>query len=351
MSMLLMDEKPERAGSFGNQLFPDGPRLTVRFAGASDQRDWLRRMAERSGLKPLENGADAMLGVANWSDLLMIDLRGQGGSDWLRGRQIGVAGLESACARLCVLVDLQSLDEAMALLDEPDTNFLCDPSDSEIISELVLASLGLGGGQARGINDVTRDQETTRLEKLSEEVRRLASTIERLTVSGDPATASEGSLRDRHSSFRAMPLEMTDLAPKPTARPWERTAGIAAEHADPSQSDIRALIRARRMRDEYFAADLFADPAWDMLLDLLAARLAGKRVSVSSLCIAAAVPPTTALRWIRQLTERDIFVRIADPLDGRRVFIALTDKAADALLKWTDAIRRKGGLLAASTRS
>jgi hypothetical protein len=41
--------------------------------------------------------------------------------------------------------------------------------------------------------------------------------------------------------------------------------------------------------------DLFADPGWDILLDLYAARQEGKQVSVSSLCIAAAVPPTTAL--------------------------------------------------------
>src|SRR3546814_4614981 len=65
-----------------------------------------------------------------------------------------------------------------------------------------------------------------------------------------------------------------------------------------------------------------------MLLDLMAAHLSGQRVSVSSLCIAAAVPATTALRWIRALTAHGLFLRQADPSDGRRVFIALSDKAA-----------------------
>lgn len=82
-----------------------------------------------------------------------------------------------------------------------------------------------------------------------------------------------------------------------------------------------------------------------MILDLMAARLSGQRVSVSSLCIAAAVPPTTALRWIRQLTERGVFARIDDPADGRRVFIELTDNAAEAFAAWTVAVRRHGGLL------
>ena len=77
-----------------------------------------------------------------------------------------------------------------------------------------------------------------------------------------------------------------------------------------------------------------------MLLDLMAARLEGKRVAVSSLCIAAAVPATTALRWIKALTDRGLFVREADPRDGRRVYIALSDEAARALAAYLRAVQR-----------
>ena len=94
---------------------------------------------------------------------------------------------------------------------------------------------------------------------------------------------------------------------------------------------VRAIIRARRTRDEHFARGLFADPAWDMLLDLFAARLQGEAVSVSSLCIASAVPQTTALRWIKVLTDQGLASRIDDPEDGRRVFVELTDSAAEAM--------------------
>lgn len=94
---------------------------------------------------------------------------------------------------------------------------------------------------------------------------------------------------------------------------------------------IRDIIRARRLRDELFGGGLFADPAWDMLLDLMAARIERREVAVSSLCIAAAVPATTALRWIKQLTEAGLLRRVADPDDGRRVFIELTGQAAAAM--------------------
>ena len=60
------------------------------------------------------------------------------------------------------------------------------------------------------------------------------------------------------------------------------------------------LRDADRARDR----NVFRRGICRMLLDLLAARLERERVSVSSLCIAAAVPPTTALRWIRTLTDK-----------------------------------------------
>lgn len=98
-----------------------------------------------------------------------------------------------------------------------------------------------------------------------------------------------------------------------------------------SAATIRDIIRARRLREELFGSAIFADPAWDILLDLTAAKMEGRSVAVSSLCIAAAVPATTALRWIKQLTDGGFLRRVADPDDGRRVFIEMTDRASAAM--------------------
>lgn len=76
-----------------------------------------------------------------------------------------------------------------------------------------------------------------------------------------------------------------------------------------------------------------------MLLDLMAARLEGKTVSVSSLCIAAAVPPTTALRWIGTLTTKGLLVRDSDPGDRRRVNLALSERTARAMGAWLRRVR------------
>jgi DNA-binding MarR family transcriptional regulator len=91
---------------------------------------------------------------------------------------------------------------------------------------------------------------------------------------------------------------------------------------------------------------MFADPAWDILLDLTAARGEHVRVSVTSLCIASGVPPTTALRWIGQMVDTGLLERVEDEEDRRRAFIALTEKAADAMARYFAEIGKGSGQLA-----
>lgn len=98
-----------------------------------------------------------------------------------------------------------------------------------------------------------------------------------------------------------------------------------------TEKAIRSLIRLRRNRDHFFDSDLFADPAWDMLLELYACHLGQQRITITSLCAAAAVPATTALRWISAMQAKELVERRRDPIDGRRFFISLTDAGRHAL--------------------
>lgn len=66
---------------------------------------------------------------------------------------------------------------------------------------------------------------------------------------------------------------------------------------------------------------------------------------MTSLCIAAAVPPTTALRWIQQMTEMRMLVREADPDDRRRAFIALADNVADAMARYFEEVGKDATIL------
>lgn len=137
---------------------------------------------------------------------------------------------------------------------------------------------------------------------------------------------------DGKASISALSLEASRIA--------AALARLAATQAEPQPDQpldaglVRRLIRLRRDRDRHFPAEIFADPAWDMMLDLAASRLEGRRVAVSSLCIAASVPTTTALRWIRSLSEAGIFERATDPADARRTWISLSVTAQDGMMAW-----------------
>lgn len=101
----------------------------------------------------------------------------------------------------------------------------------------------------------------------------------------------------------------------------------------------REIYAIRRQRASIFGdADLFGEPAWDILLDLYVAFAEDKKVSVSSACIGSASPPTTGLRWLGVLSEKGLIVREHDPADQRRVLVRLSDKglaAMDAFLDGT----------------
>lgn len=99
---------------------------------------------------------------------------------------------------------------------------------------------------------------------------------------------------------------------------------------------VRRMMRARQSRTSFFPAELFADPAWDMLLDLTLARLTGKQVSVSSLCLAAGVPATTALRRLDDLCDAGVTMRRPDARDGRRKFVELTEEGARRMLLYLE---------------
>lgn len=89
----------------------------------------------------------------------------------------------------------------------------------------------------------------------------------------------------------------------------------------------QSMLASRRLREDLFGAELFADPAWDMLLHLFVNAERGQSVPVSCLCAASAVPQSTALRWIETLANAGLVDRRPDSKDGRRIPVSLTPEA------------------------
>jgi DNA-binding MarR family transcriptional regulator len=146
------------------------------------------------------------------------------------------------------------------------------------------------------------EDDLRRLVELSEEVTRIASALADLSLG---LTGRPGSAEDAKRSG-------TDISVAPVDR----------------------IFHARRARARYLPEELFAEPAWDMLLDLLRCELRGLPLSTSDLCLAAGVPGTTALRWITAMVEEGLLLREPDGQDGRRVFVMLAPDGSAALRRY-----------------
>ncbi|KMS54353.1 hypothetical protein V474_21740 [Novosphingobium barchaimii LL02] len=284
-------------------------RLSI-YADRAHLRATLREDASAAGLTvaaagalaDLAEDADRPLGDVVLVDCPQVDaasLAALARLD-LRARQGG--------PRLIVSTSVDALEDVFACMDQSHPVLLVDPDRAERVIALGQVLAGFPSGRLRELSEDDR----LMLLRLTEQVGQIAGRIDRLDPRGSAAAAGNA-IAGRASPPGAAPHAKAQL---------------------PDAKLVRRIIRQRQLRARFFDGDLFADPAWDMLLDLTASRIEGKQVSVTSLCIAAAVPPTTALRWIGQMVDAGLFARVSDTGDRRRAFIALSDKADAAMASY-----------------
>lgn len=94
----------------------------------------------------------------------------------------------------------------------------------------------------------------------------------------------------------------------------------------------RRMLASRRRRASAFAlaADIFHEPAWDLLLDLFVAQGEGRNPDLAAMCANAGITEPTALRWITSLEQFDLVRAHADPVTGRPT-LRLTTRGQQAM--------------------
>ncbi len=298
-------------------LRPLSPLTVAVFA----DRGYVRaEMAEDSAAAGLRVTRTADLGVLlaepdfQVGDIVLVDCPVIEGSDLAALMALDMRAARSG-AQLVVSTSVGSLDDVFGCLDQSGAQILVNPSRADrmiALGRLLMAD----GVRVRELSDHDRMS----LLRLTEQVSQIAQQLEYLSApAGEGDVVAASAFTFDGSGARDPALQRLARQPRPPL---------------PDPRLVRKIIRQRQLRARFFEGELFADPAWDMLLDLTAARAEHKRVSVTSLCIASGVPPTTALRWISQMTEAGQFCRAEDESDRRRAFIALSDKAADAMAQF-----------------
>lgn len=117
-------------------------------------------------------------------------------------------------------------------------------------------------------------------------------------------------------------LRLDDAADEPVVRQDSRQSPTAAELSGLAGE----IFDARRRRDKMLGADLFGEPAWDMILALYCLPARGETLGVTSLSYAANVPMATGHRVQAALRARGLIEQSPEPSDARRQLVSLTEK-------------------------
>lgn len=304
-----------------------GMQLLVTILADRDMlRNQMRDDAETAGFRVIEccgfdefcSGAGSPLG-----DLVLVDCESANAAAMALLSRLDLRAGKSG-AQLVVSATMQSLDAVFGCFATSNAQILVEPGRADRIIAIGRVLAHVPNLRFREL----AEEDRLMLLRLTEQVGSIARRLEGLSShlgAGQREGGGAFRLQSPAQAWRAESDDFTSNAPKSSVQL-------------PDGAVIRKLIRNRQARAQFFDAELFADPAWDILLDLAAARQERTRVSVTSLCVAAGVPATTALRWISQMVDSDLLLRIPDPHDRRRAHIALADSTADAMARYFAAI-------------
>ncbi len=237
-------------------------------------------------------------------------------------------------AAIVVATGINSLDALFGVMSVSSPEILVSPGRADWLMASARALARLPGRRLRELDDADR----VLLLRMTEQMEQLARQMDGFQTLGLPSDF--GTIKGDVADDPAFRFE----SPKSGWRGPRRSS--AADIGDtlvdrgasvfklPDAKRLRSVLRHRHQRNRVLGAALFADPAWDMLLDLAVNEADGRRVSVTSLCLASGVPPTTALRWLSMLVDAGLAERQSDPSDRRRAFISLTDASRQGLRRW-----------------
>lgn len=144
--------------------------------------------------------------------------------------------------------------------------------------------------------------------------------------------------------FRMAALSRLTESRRQMAPLAERESGSAPHTPRQLQAFVRSIMKSRQSRADFLDPVLFSDPAWDILLDLTSAALDGKPVPASSACAATQAPLSTALRYVRQLTDAGLIRSWKDPTDKRRTLLELEPATFESMKAYLATISQQRGV-------
>ena len=141
-------------------------------------------------------------------------------------------------------------------------------------------------------------------------------------TTGDSAGARE--LQQIADTAKALAADMRRTIEQDSGRRDNGASGTPPRAEDSSLRTLKLLQKLQEARSSIFGEAVMPEPAWEMLAELMRARLANQHLSVTSLALSSKSPMTTALRRIEDLIQGGLAARVPDPADRRRTYVELT---------------------------
>ena len=197
--------------------------------------------------------------------------------------------------QLLLVTGQASLETAIAAMRLEASDYLFKPIEPKSLREAVQHALSRAES-IRQVRSATKDSAGSReLMQIADTARALAEDVRR-TIEQD-------------SSRRAAP------------------GGVPRQSSRPEEASLRTLNLLQKLQEArtgIFGEAVMPEPAWEMLAELMRARMAGQHLSVTSLALSSRSPMTSALRRIEDLIQGGLVARMPDPADRRRTYVELT---------------------------
>jgi CheY-like chemotaxis protein/DNA-binding MarR family transcriptional regulator len=203
---------------------------------------------------------------------------------------------DRAWLQLLLVTGQASLETAVAAMRLEASDYLFKPIEPKTLREAVQHAL-TRAESIRKVRATTGDSPGAR------ELQQIADTAKALAEDMRRTLENDSGKRDRAPAGQ----------PTNPARP-----------EDASLRTLKLLQKLQEARSSIFGEAVMPEPAWEMLAELMRARLAGQHLSVTSLALSSKSPMTTALRRIEDLIQGGLAARMPDPADRRRTYVELT---------------------------
>ena len=100
---------------------------------------------------------------------------------------------------------------------------------------------------------------------------------------------------------------------------------------------VEKTLDRRRKRERAFPSDIFGEPSWEVLLNLYRSAMSGEEISITKASYMANCPPSSALRVIADLIERELVTK-QKVTGGRKVIVSISQLGIDSMNRYFDLV-------------